>query len=221
MAGTLSGFELIWGNSYQTMTSPPALQKPPLPHGFNYYVLLEGLGAQPENDQILLENLLAEAFEKDMIADAAIAASDADLEWFWKIREDVHAISSQCNHDQHFDISLPIPLIGKTVEEITTQLHLIPEVEKVYAFGHVADGNIHFIIGKSVNTPEVIQRINEVVYQPLQALGGSVSAEHGIGVHKKKYLALCRTAEEIGLMKQLKRGMDPLGILNRGKVLDV
>ncbi|MFT4666141.1 MAG: FAD/FMN-containing dehydrogenase [Polaribacter sp.] len=221
MAGTLSGFELIWGNSYQLMTSPPASQKPPLPHGFNYYVLLEGLGANPERDQQLLEDLLAEAFEKEMIEDAAIATSESDLEWFWKVREDVHVISSQCNHDQHFDISLPIPLIGETVESITKELHSIPEVEKAFAFGHVADGNIHFIVGKTEHTPAVIQAINEAVYSPLKTLGGSVSAEHGIGLHKKAYLSLCRTEEEIGLMKQLKMAMDPLGILNRGKVLDV
>jgi FAD/FMN-containing dehydrogenase len=220
MAGTLSGFELIWGNSYQAMTTPPATQKPPLPYGFPYYVLLEGLGANPEEDQNLLENLLTEAFDLQLIADAAMATSESDLNWFWKIREDVHALSSICNHDQHFDISLPIPTIGQTIDEISAQLHLIPEVEQVFAFGHVADGNIHFIIGKTVHTPEVVSRINEVVYGPLQALGGSVSAEHGIGLHKKKYLSLCRTAEEIALMQTLKMAMDPKGILNRGKVLD-
>ncbi|MFK7806325.1 MAG: FAD-binding oxidoreductase [Saprospiraceae bacterium] len=219
MAGTLSGFELIWGNSYKAMTSPPASQKPPIPQGYQYYVLLEGLGAQPHKDQELLEKLLANAFEKEMIADAAIASSSADLEWFWKIREDVHVLSSQCQHDQHFDISLPIPNIGEVIENITIQLHEIPEVEKVFAFGHVADGNIHFIIGKSLQSDDLVRRINNVVYGPLQKLGGSVSAEHGIGLHKKNYLSLCRTEEEIQLMKTLKKALDPNRILNRGKVL--
>jgi len=219
MAGTLSGFELIWENSYQAMTSPPASQKPPIPYGYNYYVLLEGLGAQPESDQELLEELLAEAFEKEMITDAAIAGSAADLDWFWKIREDVHVLSSQCQHDQHFDISLPIPEIGRVVKDITIQLQDIPEVEKVFAFGHMADGNIHFIIGKSEQSKAIVQRINDVVYGPLQQLGGSVSAEHGIGLDKKSYLALCRTEAEIQLMRTLKKALDPNEILNRGKVL--
>ncbi len=220
LAGTLSGFELIWGKTYQMMTSPPAQAKPPLAHGFAYYVLIESLGSDMQNDLQKMQNLLEEAFEKDLIKDAALAQSQSNLDWFWTIREDVHVLKSQCNHDQHFDISLPIPNIGEVVEAITQKLYKIPKVEQVCSFGHVADGNIHFIIGKSEQTPELIHQINEIVYSPLQELGGSVSAEHGIGLHKKKYLHLCRTPTEIALMQQLKKSLDPKGILNRGKILD-
>ena len=65
------------------------------------------------------------------------------------------------------------------------------------------------------------RQINDVIYEPIKSVKGSVSAEHGIGFHKKEYLNLCRTDEEIELMKQLKRTLDPKNILNRGKVLDV
>jgi len=91
----------------------------------------------------------------------------------------------------------------------------------VYSFGHVADGNIHFIVGKSNASSQLKNQINDSVYNPLKVLGGSVSAEHGIGLDKKAYLPLCRDSEEIELMKNLKNLMDPNNIMNRGKVLDI
>jgi len=221
LAGTLSSFELIWQETYKAMTSLPASAKPPLPQNFKYYVLLEGLGSHQENDQLHLQELLENAFQKEMFLDAVIADGKADLNWFWTIREDVHVVKCQANNDHHFDISLPIALIGETVEEMTKELKKIEGVERVFPFGHIADGNIHFIIGKENTSISLRNKINEVVYQPLKALGGSVSAEHGIGLDKKQYLSYCRTDEEIDLMRTLKMTLDPKGILNRGKVISI
>lgn len=220
LAGTLSSFELIWQETYNAMTSPPASAKPPLPQRYKYYVLLEGLGSHQVNDQARLLELLEEAFEKNMILDAVIADGEADLNWFWTIREDVHVVKKQAKNDHHFDISLPIALIGKTIEKITQSLKDIPEVERVFPFGHIADGNIHYVIGKENTSIELRNQINKAVYEPLKALGGSVSAEHGIGLDKKQYLSYCRTEEEINLMRTLKIALDPKGILNKGKVID-
>lgn len=220
LAGTLSSFELIWQETYKAMTSPPAIAKPPLLQDYKYYVLLEGLGSHQENDQTRLQELLEFAYEKEMILDAAVADGESDLNWFWTIREDVQVVKKQANNDQHFDISLPIALIGKTVIEITESLKSIDGVERIFPFGHIADGNIHFIIGKKDTSVSLRNRINQAVYQPLEELGGSVSAEHGIGLDKKQYLSYCRTEEEIDLMRTLKLALDPKGILNRGKVID-
>ena len=95
----------------------------------------------------------------------------------------------------------------------------IDGVEQVYAFGHVADGNIHFMIGKSNLSLELKRTIDHCIYNGLKSIGGSVSAEHGIGTHKKDYLELCRSTEEIALMKSLKAAIGPKGLLNPGKVL--
>jgi len=220
LAGTLSGFELIWQESFIAMTSPPALVKAPLGHDYRYYVLVESMGSKQERDQALMQDLLEEALEKKLILDGTIAQSQADLDWFWTIREDVHVLVSQCNNDQHFDISLPINLIGDTLEKIVVELKLMEEVEKVFVFGHVADGNIHLIIGKRVQSDALIHRINEIIYAPLKDIGGSVSAEHGIGLHKKAYLHYCRSEAEISMMRMIKKTMDPKNLLNRGKVVD-
>ena len=221
LAGTLSGFELIWRSTYEVFTSPPSSTPPPLPYDYQYYVLLETMGSHPENDHQLLQDLLGEALEEESILDAVIAYTESDLEWFWKIREDVHVMVSRCRNDQHFDISVPVPLIGQLIDEIRAQVLNIPGVEACYPFGHVADGNIHLVMSKEKESQELIDQINDCVYAPLKAIGGSVSAEHGIGVHKKRYLHFCRSQEEIELMKTLKRALDPKNILNRGKILDV
>ncbi|MCB0854422.1 MAG: FAD-binding oxidoreductase, partial [Bacteroidetes bacterium] len=167
-----------------------------------------------------LLHLLEEALEKGIIADAAPAQSGAETERFWKIREEVHIMEAYCKNTQYFDISLPVPLIGEVVEKMVKELYTLPEVERVFYFGHVADGNIHLVVGKKVQNEALISQINDIVDRPLQAIGGSVSAEHGIGLHKKAYLPISRNAEEITLMRQLKQMMDPKGILNRGKVVD-
>lgn len=218
--GGLSGFELMWPHTYITTTSPPALARPPIGHRYKYYVLIEYSGSDTANDQDLFLSVLEEALQKQLYEDAAIATAQADLDWFWKIREDVHVFVSQCKFDQHFDISLPIPLIGDYVASTQSKLNQMEEVDHVFPFGHIADGNIHFVVGKSNNSLALTNRINEIIYEPLKSIGGSVSAEHGIGLDKKRYLSYCRTPEEISLMKTLKSTLDPKNILNRGKVLD-
>lgn len=219
LGGTLSSFELIWPNTYGRMTSPENI-KLPLPNDYKYYVLLDSLGNNHDNDIQILESLLEEALDKGLIMDAVLASNQSDLEWFWRIREDVNVIASHCTYDQHFDVSLPIPLIGDYVDNVLRNVQEIDGVEGCYAFGHIADGNIHFIVDKESEVDSLRMSINDLIYEPLQAIGGSVSAEHGIGIHKKAYLHLCRTPQEIQLMKTLKNTLDPNGILNKGKIFD-
>lgn len=221
LAGTLSGFELIWNNYYTKATTPPSLVKAPIESKYKYYVLIESLGSNQELDYNKMETLLEQVMVNEVILDGAIASNDFDLTWFWTIREDVRTVTSQLNNEQHFDISLPIPKIGIVIDDIVNSLYQIDGVEDVVCFGHVADGNIHIVVGKANTDIALTNAVNDIVYGPLKALGGSISAEHGIGLHKKKYLHLCRSNEEIALMKQLKKSLDPRGILNPGKVLDI
>ena len=85
-------------------------------------------------------------------------------------------------------------------------------------FGHLADCNLHIITAVGSDDSEDIRRMEESVYEPLRAIRGSVSAEHGIGLEKKNYLSISRTKEEVALMKTLKNSLDPNNILNPGKV---
>ena len=94
-------------------------------------------------------------------------------------------------------------------------------VEKVFPLGHVADGNIHLIVGKADLSDDLKAKINAAVYPPLQAIAGSVSAEHGIGLDKKAYLHISKSPAEMVVMRSLKRTLDPNNILNRGMIFDV
>ena len=87
-------------------------------------------------------------------------------------------------------------------------------------YGHLADGNLHLVVGYPAAQPEMKARINDLVYRSIGALGGSVSAEHGVGLEKKQVLALSRSPAEIALMRTLKAAVDPHGLINAGRIFD-
>ena len=219
LGGTLSGFELMWQHTFETMTTPPSIHTAPLPKDYPYYVFVETMGNDPDNDFLRLETLITEALETDIILDGVLAQTQRELNTIWQIREDVSVLAAQAQDDQHFDISLPIPKIGSIIDSITQELRALAFVDRIFTFGHVADGNIHFIIGKKQNSPEIIKSINEVVYRQLKENNGSVSAEHGIGLHKKDYLNTSKSEVEIAIMKQLKTLFDPHQILNPKRII--
>ena len=219
LAGALSGFELMWKETYITMTKKTSSLFPPISQDFKYYVFIETLGSQKEEDYLRLERLIEESIENKIIMDASIAQSERELNNLWQIREDVSVLDFNANYSQHFDISLPIPKIGKLISEISNNLKKLSFVENIYIFGHVADGNIHFIIGKNNNKIKCVNQINEIVYAPLKENNGSLSDEHGIGLHKKKYLNTTRSESEIILMKKIKKLFDPKSILNPRRII--
>ena len=221
LSGTLSAFELLWDRNYMAMTSSSSPLKAPLPYGYKFYVMVESLGGNQQKDYAALEQLLETALGQGIILDGVMAQSNHDFALFWKIREEVDILVAQCKHDQHFDISIPIPLIGDYVESVFEGLKKIDGVHQYFAHGHVADGNIHFLLGKNNESENLTNQINELIYAPLKKIGGSVSAEHGIGVHKKSYLHLSKSVEEIQLMKMIKKTLDPKNLLNRRKIFDL
>ena len=105
------------------------------------------------------------------------------------------------------------------VDEVRTALLQRFADAALYAYGHIGDGNLHFSIYPGVQRER--DAVDEIVYSPLKALRGSVSAEHGIGLEKKAYLGYTRSANEIDLMRRTKRMMDPANILNPGKLFDL
>ncbi|MBX2816185.1 MAG: FAD-binding oxidoreductase [Saprospiraceae bacterium] len=216
MAGALSAFEIMWLETYRALSSPPSTPKAPLPYTYNFYVLFECMGGSWIKDT--LEEFLIEEVEKDRIRDAMPAFTQAELDWFWMIREDVGPMTGLCKNAQQFDISMSPPLIGEYVQKVLSDLSDIDEIGPVFPFGHVGDGNIHLIVGKQTDDNSLTQRVNEVVYGHLQGIEGSVSAEHGIGLDKRAYLSYSRSPQEIALMRSIKKALDPRGILNPGRI---
>ncbi|WP_397363875.1 FAD-binding oxidoreductase [Olleya sp. R77988] len=219
LGGQLSAFEFIERSAYETLTNNESMWKPPISHGYNYYILIETTGGHKEKDAALLEELLENTMIEDQLfEDAVFAYKHSDLEWFWNIREDVSILANIYKYDQHFDVSLPLVHMQDYITQVKQELESIAEVDECFVFGHLADGNMHFIVGKSSNSVVLKNEINEIVYSSLKHWGGSISAEHGIGLHKKNYLSYCREESEIELMRTLKKTFDPEHLLNTSKI---
>jgi FAD/FMN-containing dehydrogenase len=209
----------MWEPFYQLTTSEPARNRPPLAYGHPYYVLIESLGSNQELDGERFETVLDEAMRAGLIVDAVLAKSRAERDKLWAMRDDVEQLSRYAPIFT-YDVSLPIPTMESYVEEVKTGLERGWKDPKCIVFGHLGDGNLHVIAGGGAGDPETRRRVEEAVYGPLRSRGGSVSAEHGIGTEKRKYLPWSRTEAEIEVMRALKQALDPRGILNPGKVLD-
>ena len=219
LSGNLSGFELLWNSTYKTMVSEKTNYNKYLPDTYKYYVFIESTGSDYESDYIKLENIITESLEKGYIEDAVIGKNDKEQSNIWGIREDVSVLADEREYDQHFDISIPTSYIGVIIDKITGELIKNNNVKTIFPFGHVADGNIHFIIGKDSDKDSITKEVNEIIYSNIESVNGSISAEHGIGIDKKEYLKNTRNKEEIELMKLLKKSIDPKNILNPGRIL--
>ncbi len=219
LGGMLSAFEVLWNNFYRLATTPPAAQKPPLSQDYPYYALVEAMGGDPQADHARIEEAFADAYESGLAADAVIAGNEAQRRELWAIRDDVEQVH-QYKPMFIFDVSLRISKMEAYVEEVNRRLEATFGDYTNFTFGHIGDGNIHFGISAG-DDDSAHDGVKRAAYEPLQAIGGSISAEHGVGLDKKKYLRLSRNDEEIALMRTLKKALDPKGILNPGKIFDL
>jgi FAD/FMN-containing dehydrogenase len=217
LGGQLSAFEALWPQFYQVTTTAPALSSPILPYGHAVYALIEALGADPQADQERFERVLSDAMESGFIVDAAIAKSEADRKAMWAPREDVFQMD-RYGPSHHFDVSLAIADMPRYLDTLHRTLEDRLPGAKTFVFGHVADGNLHISVCAAHADAHLVENC---VYEPLRSLAGSISAEHGIGLERKPYLEISRTQAEIATMRALKAALDPRGILNPGKVIDV
>ena len=218
LGGTLSAFEVMWRSFYQLVTSPPAKGRPPVASDHPYYVLIESQGADQALDSQRFNAAMEAALEKGLIADAAIAQSADDCHAFWALRDDVGQVM-QGGLPVVFDISLPIAAMEHYADTLRETLAAEIGEHKLWIFGHLGDGNLHVVVQvKPMEYLALRPKVEALVYGPLGACNGSVSAEHGIGLEKKPYLHLSRSPAELAVMKTLKTALDPKGLLNPGKI---
>ncbi|MFU2489032.1 FAD-binding oxidoreductase [Thauera sp. WH-1] len=218
LSGQVSAFEIMWRDYLQTAVEAGRLRAP-LAGDYPVYVLIDMHCGQPQTDAQRFEAMLEQAIEAGWILDAAIAQSVADAEAFWAIRDGVAEVLRDYAPTLNFDVSVPVAHIGDCARRVRANLERDWPQLKALFFGHVGDGNLHVVVCKVPQDHDSLERIEEAVYGVVRDYGGSISAEHGIGLLKKPWLGYSRSAAEIALMRSLKQALDPKGLLNPGKML--
>jgi FAD/FMN-containing dehydrogenase len=189
-----------------------------------YSALIELSSQRREGLREAMEQILAAGLDKGLVLDATIAESVEQGKAFWRIRELFGEVQGKEGGSIKHDISVPVANIPAFIEEGNAAARkLIPDCRPL-PFGHVGDGNIHYNISQPVGADKAafLKRwddMNDVIYRIVLKYGGSVSAEHGVGIVKRDYLPKIKDPVAYDLMKTLKRTLDPKGILNPGKVL--
>ncbi|MGY4253886.1 FAD/FMN-containing dehydrogenase [Bradyrhizobium sp. USDA 4516] len=222
-AGALTSFELLADVAVDFSIRHGIDIRDPLESKHPWYVLME-LSSSRDDARDTLEAILAQGMEDGIVDDAVIAANLSQRQAFWKLRDEMSAAQKPEGGSIKHDISVPVAAVPAFIEEANAAVvKLIPGSRPV-PFGHLGDGNIHYNVSQPVgaNAADFLARwhdVNAVVFEIVLRMGGSISAEHGIGVLKRDELPDVKDKVAIELMRQVKAMLDPLGIMNPGKVL--
>ena len=216
LGGMLSAFEVMWPAFYELVTTAPAQGQPILPHGHAFYVLIEAMGSDVADDGARFERVLSDAMAGGLVEDAVLAKSQSEARRIWALRDDVGQMARLWPFFT-FDVSLRVADMEDYLAEVGATLHARWPGAPLVVFGHLGDGNLHLVTG--VGDEGARHCVEAIVYGPLARIGGSISAEHGIGLQKRAYLCHSRSPEEIDLMRAMKQAFDPRGLLNPGKVV--
>jgi FAD/FMN-containing dehydrogenase len=222
-AGTLTSFELLSEVAVDFSIRHGIDVRDPLTSKHRWYVLME-LSSPRDDAGATLEAILAKAMEDGIVDDAVIAANLSQRQAFWKLRDEMSAAQKPEGGSIKHDISVPVAAVPDFIAEADAAVvKLIPGSRPV-PFGHLGDGNIHYNVSQPVggNTADFMNQwheVNKVVFDIVRKMGGSISAEHGIGVLKRDELPDVKDKTAIELMRAFKAMLDPNGIMNPGKVL--
>ncbi|PPJ47566.1 FAD-binding oxidoreductase [Rhizobium sp. KAs_5_22] len=226
LCGTaLTGFELMprIGIDFTTRHIPGV--RDPLSSPHPWYALIDiSTSDSAATAERMIDTLLEEAFEAGLVKDAAIASSLAQQKAFWHLRESMSEAQKPEGGSIKHDVSVPVSRVPRFLADADAAvLALIPDA-RVFAFGHLGDGNIHYNISQPVGADKAAfiarwREVNAVVHAVVHAHGGSISAEHGVGQLKRDELIASRPAIETELMNRIKQAFDPAGIMNPGKMV--
>jgi FAD/FMN-containing dehydrogenase len=220
LGGELTAFEAMWNSYYRLTTELVKGVVAPLPTNHPFYVLMECSGSDAERIRADVEKLLEEALGEEIVLDATIASSGAAAAAIWRIRDSSVELGRAIVPNVGFDISLAIDRMEAFANAVDKGVKTIDKDAYAIVFGHAGDGNLH-VNAKYSPPADKHEEMTKLIYGITGDFGGSISAEHGIGILKRPYLKLSRTAEEIETMRTLKRALDPHHILNPGRIFEM
>ncbi|HAV09249.1 MAG TPA: hydroxyacid dehydrogenase [Rhodobacteraceae bacterium] len=223
MGEAVSAFELMSGEGlrFQAETMPDLRQ--PFEARPEWFVLIDVGLARGLDPAQALETLFAEAFEAGLVSDGIVAQNDAQRHQFWEVREQMPEANRRIGSVSSHDISVPLGLVPEFIRRADAHFGTMGDI-RINCFGHLGDGNLHYNIfpAQGRSKAEYVTRRDEIkraVHDISHDLGGSHSAEHGIGRLKVQDLITYGDPVKIAMMREIKRVLDPVGILNPGAVL--
>ena len=222
-AGTLTSFELIADICVDFCIRHAASVRAPLAGRPPWYVLME-ISSQRDDARAVIEAILTRAMEEGIADDAVIAANLDQRKAFWMLREVISPVQKHEGGSIKHDVSVPVAAVPDFIADASAAVvRLIPGA-RPFPFGHLGDGNIHYNVSQPVGADKDAflarwQEVHDTVHAIVARHGGSISAEHGIGVMKRDELPHFKDATALSVMRSLKATLDPLDILNPGKIL--
>lgn len=221
---SVTSFEIMTRAGIEAVLRYGSGCRDPLSAPHEWYVLIELSSQLEEGLRDALEGILAEGHERGLVVDATIADSLEQAKAFWRVRELFGEVQRHMGGSIKHDVSVPVASVPAFIAEANAAVTKLIPGARPLPFGHLGDGNIHY----NVNQPEGADKqafvarwdeVNAVVFAVVAKYGGSISAEHGIGIMKRDILPRVKDPVALDLMRTLKRTLDPKGILNPGKVL--
>jgi FAD/FMN-containing dehydrogenase len=222
----VSSFEYLPRNCMEMALDHIPGTSDPMSRAYDHYALIE-VSRTADEDAGFAENVdaaLAKAIEDGLVLDAAVAQSQAQAAMFWKIRDSMAEAQKGDGPAIRHDISVPVSRIPEFYRDAAGRVLARMPDARIHGFGHVGDGNLHFNIAapRGADAKAFMARtaeINGIVHDAVAEYAGSISAEHGIGRLRREELPRYKSAVELALMRKVKAALDPLGIMNPGKVI--
>ena len=220
-ADQIQAFELIPDRAIRYVLRHIPDTRFPLEQNSPWYVLMEVANV---SDADSVEQQLMSCLQSDLITDAVVAKNESEAVALWKIRHSISEAQKREGASLKHDVSVPVASVGRFIDAADQAVTEVVPGIRVVAFGHVGDGNIHYNLSQPKGSDPAAfigkrDPLASVVYEVVDGLGGSISAEHGIGQAKRESLKHYRSGVEIGLMRTIKTAMDPKNIMNPGKVI--
>ena len=221
----LTGFELMSDYCLRLVQKHfPALRMPFSQTSAQYALLELSDNESAEHATAMLEKVIASGLESGMIHDAVVATSLMQSNALWQLREHISSAQAREGKNIKHDISLPISRIGEFISTTDSQLQDQFPGCRMVTFGHLGDGNLHYNVSAPVgeqNEAFIARQaeVNRVVHDSVHRFGGSISAEHGLGALKRDEIRRYKSQVEMQLMQSIKHALDPLGLMNPGKVI--
>lgn len=212
----LSALEMFDDSSLQCVQDNIGLSNP-LSGSYPFYVLIEVQGNESETVESSLNRFVENVMETGAVVDGVIASDSRGVAELWQRRERISESIKKDGYVFKYDMSVPLRNYLDLKEKLKPRVEGL--AKRICLFGHMGDSNVHLNITAEQYSEELLNKIEPFVYEETVKMSGSISAEHGIGLLKKKYLPLQRNTQWLNVMRTIKRALDPKGILNPYKVL--